>query len=114
MYTLLLIIFIVDVLIMIPVILMQSGTGADAGMFGSNLTLGAFGAKSNEVLNNFTKWLVIIFFASTLLMGLIKVREVKAYTAVSQQQNVQETPAQGEGTPTKNTPVDQQAPLESK
>jgi len=60
MYTVLMVIFIIDVALLIPTILMQSGSGAEAGMFGSSLTMGAFGAKTSEVLVKFTRWLVAI------------------------------------------------------
>lgn len=95
MYTLLLVIFIVDVVLLIPVILMQSGSGAEAGMFGSSLTLGAFGAKSSEVLVNLTKWLAAIFMIAAFLLGYIKIREAKQYSneANTEQVTTQETVA---------------------
>ncbi len=90
MYNLLMVIFVIDVILLVPVILMQSGSGADAGMFGSSLTMGAFGAKTSEVLTNFTRWLVAIFMLSALLLGYLKVREYKAFTQ-SQTPAVQQT-----------------------
>ncbi len=75
MSTLLLVIFILSVVLLIPTILMQSGSGAEAGMFGSDLTLGAFGAKTSEVLVKFTRWLVVIFMASAFLYTYIAVKE---------------------------------------
>lgn len=86
MYTFLLIIFIVAVLLLIPTILLQSGSGAQSGIFGGDITLGAFGAKTSEVLVNFTKWLVGIFMVTSFLMGYIKVQENKAYTRQPRQQ----------------------------
>lgn len=80
MYTFLLIIFVIDVLLLIPIILMQSGSGAEAGMFGSNLTMGAFGAKTSEVLTNFTKILVGIFMVLAFLLGYLKIVETKNIT----------------------------------
>lgn len=94
MYTFLLIIFIVTVLLLIPTILLQSGSGAQSGIFGGDITLGAFGAKSSEVLVNFTKWLVGIFMLTSFLMGYIKVQENKAYTRQPRQQSDQELAAQ--------------------
>jgi len=79
MYTLLMVIFIVDIIILIPLILMQSGSGAQSGMFGSDLTLGAFGAKTSEVLVKFTRWMVIIFFVSAFFLGYIKIKERQEY-----------------------------------
>jgi protein translocase SecG subunit len=79
MYTVLMVIFIIDVALLIPTILMQSGSGAEAGMFGSSLTMGAFGAKTSEVLVKFTRWLVAIFMVSAFLLGFLKVREHKRF-----------------------------------
>ena len=77
MFTFLLIIFIIDIVLLIPVILMQAGSGAQSGIFGGDITLGAFGAKTSEVLVKFTVWLVAIFFVLALLLNYIKVRELK-------------------------------------
>ena len=98
MYTFLLIIFIVSVLLLIPTILLQSGSGAQSGIFGGDITLGAFGAKSSEVLVNFTKWLVGIFMVTSFLMGYIKVQENKAFTRQPKQaQSEQELASQTNG-----------------
>jgi protein translocase SecG subunit len=90
MYTFLLVIFVVSVLLLIPVILLQSGSGAQSGIFGGDITLGAFGAKTSEVLVNFTKWLVGIFMVTSFLMGWIKVQEAKVYSTSQQQQQQQQ------------------------
>ncbi len=95
MYTFLLIVFIITVILLIPTILLQSGSGAQSGMFGSDITLGAFGAKTSEVLVNFTKWLVGIFLVTAFLLGYIKVQQNKAY--LRQPQNA---PAETQGTGT--------------
>lgn len=91
MYTFLLIIFIIDVLLLIPVILMQSGSGAEAGMFGSNLTMGAFGAKTSEVLTNFTKVLVGVFMVLAFLLGYIKIQETKEYSPDTSTETITDT-----------------------
>ena len=92
MFTLLLVIFILDVLLMIPIILLQSGSGAQSGVFGSDLAMGAFGAKTSEVLVSTTKWLVGIFFISAFVMGYIKVQESKAFTRQVQTEQNTQTP----------------------
>ncbi len=86
------VIFILDIILLVPVILLQSGSGAQSGMFGSDLTMGAFGAKTSEVLVNFTKWLVGIFFVCAFVMGYIKVKEYNNY--VRQREQTQETQEQ--------------------
>jgi protein translocase SecG subunit len=94
MFSFLMVIFILDIILLVPTILLQSGSGAQSGVFGSDLTMGAFGAKTSEVLVNFTKWLVGIFFATAFLMSYIKIREYNNYTHVRQ---VQEAPGQHNG-----------------
>ena len=90
LFTILLIIFIIDLLLLIPVILLQSGSGAQSGMFGQDLAMGAFGAKTSEMLVNFTKWLVGIFLFTAFLMGYIKVREVRSLNPAQRQQQQQQ------------------------
>lgn len=94
MYTLLLIIFILVVILLIPTILLQSGSGAQSGMFGSDLAMGAFGAKTSEVLLNFTKWLVGIFMVLAFLLGYIKIQETKAYVRQVQPTQTDQNPNQ--------------------
>ncbi|URA09859.1 preprotein translocase subunit SecG [Thermospira aquatica] len=89
-------IFVVDVLLLIPVVLMQSGSGAQAGLFGSDFAAGAFGAKTSEVLVSFTKWLVAIFFISSLGLAYLHLpRTPKVPPAVTstEQAPAAETPA---------------------
>ncbi|MGA2141462.1 MAG: preprotein translocase subunit SecG [Brevinematales bacterium] len=85
LFSFLMVIFILDIILMVPVILLQSGSGAQSGVFGSDLTMGAFGAKTSEVLVNFTKWLIGIFFGAALLMSYIKINEYKSYVRSQQQ-----------------------------
>jgi protein translocase SecG subunit len=75
----LLTLFIISIVLLIPAILLQSN-GADNGMFSSNITAGAFGARSNEVLVKFTTYCVTIFIVSALLLSIhfIRATEVSA------------------------------------
>ncbi|MCX7821565.1 MAG: preprotein translocase subunit SecG [Brevinematales bacterium] len=75
MFTVFLVLFIIVVILLIPLILMQSGSGAQSGMFGSDFAMGVFGAKTNEVLVKITKWMVTAFFVLALALGVIKMRE---------------------------------------
>ncbi len=74
-FTILLVLFIIVVVLLIPLILMQTGSGAQSGMFGSDFATGVFGAKTNEVLVKITKWMVAAFFVFALALGYIKMRE---------------------------------------
>ncbi|OHD53717.1 MAG: preprotein translocase subunit SecG [Spirochaetes bacterium GWF1_51_8] len=106
MYTFLLILFIIVVILIIPVILMQSGSGAETGMFGSNITLGAFGAKSSEVLLKVTRWLVAIFLALAFLLSYIKVIEHKSLAAKPVQEVTEGQPADQSAPAQDQTPAD--------
>lgn len=86
MFNVLLVFFVIIVILLIPTILLQSGSGAQSGMFGSDLAMGAFGAKTSEVMVRFTKWLVALFFILAFLLGYIKIQESKAYLRKIQQQ----------------------------
>ncbi|MEJ5284034.1 MAG: preprotein translocase subunit SecG [Brevinematales bacterium] len=76
-FTIFLVLFIIVVVLLIPLILMQTGSGAQSGMFGSDFATGVFGAKTNEVLVKITKWMVAAFFVFALALGYIKMREYK-------------------------------------
>lgn len=105
MYSILMVVFVIDVVLLIPVILMQSGSGADAGMFGGDITMGAFGAKTSEVLVKFTKWLVTIFMVTAFFLGFIKIQETKIKNP-NQRQNIQPT-EQPVSQPTDELPTEQ-------
>lgn len=90
MFTFLLVVFIIDVILLIVVVLMQSGSGADAGLFGGSLTQGAFGAKSSEALVKITGWLVAIFMIFAFLMGFLQVQKTKGLIG-SDEANVSST-----------------------
>ncbi|MGL4561128.1 MAG: preprotein translocase subunit SecG [Brevinema sp.] len=65
----LLTIFVISIVLLIPAILLQTN-GADNGVLSSNITAGAFGAKSNEILVKFTSWMATVFIASALLLSI--------------------------------------------
>ncbi len=93
MFTFLLIIFIIVVILLIPTILMQSGSGAQSGMFGNDMTMGAFGAKTSEVLVKFTQWLVGIFMILALILGYLRIQETKSLMRKNQPVPAEQTPA---------------------
>jgi preprotein translocase subunit SecG len=89
MFGLLLVIFVIDIILLIVVILLQSGSGAQSGMFGNDLAMGAFGAKTSEVMIKATKWMVGIFFAVCFLMAYIKVQEYKGLVRTRNTQQIE-------------------------
>lgn len=88
-------IFVIAVILLIPAILLQST--AETGIFSSNITAGAFGARSNEVLVKFTAWCTFIFVVSALAMSIYFVRS--------------SSPASRPEAPAQQQPVSQEAPL---
>lgn len=69
----LLVLFVLSIFLLIPTILIQS-SGADNGMMSSNITAGAFGAKSNEILVKFTSYLVASFLILALVLSIHYIR----------------------------------------
>ncbi|MGL5254117.1 MAG: preprotein translocase subunit SecG [Brevinema sp.] len=59
--------FIISIVLLIPAVLLQSTS--DTGIFSSNITAGAFGARSNEILVKFTAWCAGIFILTALAMS---------------------------------------------
>ena len=70
----LLTIFIISIVLLIPTILLQTN-GANNGMLSSNITAGAFGARSNEILVKFTSYCITVFIASALLLSIHYIRD---------------------------------------
>ena len=75
------IIFIVDAILLVLIVLLQSGRGGGlSGMFGGGGAQAALGPKTG--LPKITGWMAAIFFAAALLIGLLSreraaLREVK-------------------------------------
>lgn len=80
----LLTVFVISIILLIPAILLQT-SGADNGVLASNMTAGAFGAKSNEVLVKFTAWMATLFLVSALLLSIHFVRASKIQTSTPEQ-----------------------------
>ncbi|MGL5722804.1 MAG: preprotein translocase subunit SecG [Brevinema sp.] len=67
MIILLFTLFVISIVLLIPAVLLQSTS--ETGIFSSNITAGAFGARSNEILVKFTAWCTAIFILSALAMS---------------------------------------------
>ena len=74
----LLTIFIISIVLLIPTILLQTN-GANNGMLSSNITAGAFGARSNEILVKFTSYCITVFIVSALLLSIHFIRLDKEF-----------------------------------
>lgn len=96
-------IFILTIILLIPTILLQA-TGADNGVFSSNITAGAFGARSNEILVKFTSWLVTIFIGMALILSIYFIRISTPYSSVDKAINPNTT---------QSTSVEEEEPIDT-
>lgn len=98
--TILSILFVIDAILLIIVILMQSRGGAEIGIFGGSNLLNPFGSRTGDVLANITKVLGIIFMTLAFLISFaiskstLKVPLQKPQTI--EQQLPQQQPSQQE------------------
>lgn len=87
----LLTLFVISIILLIPTILLQSN-GANNGMMSSNITAGAFGARSNEILVKFTSYCIATFILCALLLSIHYIRlSSVSYEAPDTQAPVTET-----------------------
>lgn len=79
MQQLLLVIHVIVSVVLIGLVLMQQGKGADIGSsFGSGASQTIFGSQgSGSFLVKVTAALAVMFFATTLLLGYVSARQVK-------------------------------------
>ena len=87
--------FVISIVLLIPAVLLQSTS--ETGIFSSNITAGAFGARSNEVLVKFTAWCTTIFILSALAMSYYFVQSSRPATL--QEPAVQQAPVGPTETP---------------
>jgi preprotein translocase subunit SecG len=89
--------------VLIGLVLMQQGKGADAGAaFGSGASSTVFGARGAATfLSRTTAWLVAIFFVTSLLLAYIVTSAPQRSSVVSS-----ETPASSEVVPQESKPAD--------
>jgi preprotein translocase subunit SecG len=81
-------------LLMVGVVLMQRPKNEGLGAaFGGGMTENIFGAQTTHVLQKFTVWLGIVFFALTLLLAIIYAKRGTGETAIQQELLSQPVPA---------------------
>lgn len=107
--TLILIVNIFSALVVIVLVLMQQGKGADAGAaFGSGSAQGVFGAAGNaNFLSRSTAIAATVFFATCLALGYISTHASQKgldFSTVKQNAPVTQQPAQTVPTPAKPVP----------
>ena len=73
-------------LLMVGVVLMQRPKNEGLGAaFGGGMTENIFGAQTTHVLQRFTVWLGIIFFALTLLLAILYAKRGTGETAIQKE-----------------------------
>lgn len=93
-------------LLMIGIVLMQRPKSEGLGAaFGGGMTENMFGAQTTHVLQKFTVWLGILFFALTLLLAVLYARRGTGETAIQRELLAQPIPAASSATPTPTTPA---------
>lgn len=81
-------------LLMVGVVLMQRPKNEGLGAaFGGGMTENIFGAQTTHVLQRFTVWLGLIFFALTLLLAILYAKRGTGETAVQRELLAQPVPA---------------------
>jgi len=73
-------------LLMVIVVLMQRPKNEGLGAaFGGGMTENIFGAQTTHVLQKFTVWLGIVFFALTLLLAILYAKRGTGETAIQKE-----------------------------
>ena len=81
-------------LLMVVVVLMQRPKNEGLGAaFGGGMTENIFGAQTTHVLQKFTVWLGIVFFAITLLLAILYAKRGTGETAIQKELLSQPVPA---------------------
>jgi preprotein translocase subunit SecG len=81
-------------LLMVGVVLMQRPKNEGLGAaFGGGMTENIFGAQTTHVLQKFTVWLGIVFFALTLLLAVIYAKRGTGETIIQKELLSQPVPA---------------------
>lgn len=94
-------------LLMVGVVLMQRPKNEGLGAaFGGGMTENIFGAQTTHVLQKFTVWLGIIFFALTLLLAILYAKRGTGETAIQRELMAQPVPAAATA-PATPAPADQ-------
>ena len=93
-------------LLMVVVVLMQRPKNEGLGAaFGGGMTENIFGAQTTHVLQKFTVWLGIVFFALTLLLAIIYAKRGTGETSIQKELLSQPVPATATAPAAADTPI---------
>jgi preprotein translocase subunit SecG len=92
--------------LMVGVVLMQRPKNEGLGAaFGGGMTENIFGAQTTHVLQRFTVWLGIFFFAITLLLAMLYARRAAGETTIQRELLSQPAVPAASSEPAKTEPV---------
>jgi preprotein translocase subunit SecG len=93
-------------LLMVVVVLMQRPKNEGLGAaFGGGMTENIFGAQTTHVLQKFTVWLGIVFFALTLLLAILYAKRGTGETSIQKELLSQPVPAAASQAAPAATPI---------
>ena len=93
-------------LLMVVVVLMQRPKNEGLGAaFGGGMTENIFGAQTTHVLQKFTVWLGIVFFALTLVLAILYAKRGTGETTIQKELLSQPAPAAAPATAPAATPA---------
>ncbi len=86
MFSIILIIHLIISFVLIVLILLQHGKGADAGAnFGGGSSQTVFGGGSSSFMLKLTSVVATVFFATSLLLAYLGAQQAKGFQSVTQQ-----------------------------
>lgn len=111
LYSFFMILFILCCLVLVTVILMQSGRGEGlAGMVSSDNVQSALGPRASDVLEKITWGVVVVFFAFTIFLSVFTTQRKGSIVDKVQVEQPQQPVQQQPGTPATATPLNQAVP----
>jgi len=86
MFSIILIIHLIIAFVLIVLVLLQHGKGADAGAnFGGGSSQTVFGGGSSSFMLKLTSVVATVFFATSLLLAYLGAQQAKGFQSVTQQ-----------------------------
>jgi preprotein translocase subunit SecG len=110
---LLVIVVIISLLIILLVLMQRPKNEGLGAAFGGGVTENLFGAQTTNVLQKLTRNLGILFFAITLLLSWLYVKQSKGKSEIDRQLKASATPAPATPAPATPNPSAASAPIEA-
>ncbi|MCS7298877.1 MAG: preprotein translocase subunit SecG [Spirochaetia bacterium] len=110
--TILSVLFVINSILLIIVVLLQSRGGAEIGIFGGSNLMNPFGSRAGDVLSNITRVLGISFMVLAFLISFA-ISKSTIKTPIQKPQSVEQLPQQPTGTPQQPLESPQQLPQQT-